>query len=428
MWTRGRTSTRVVEDPDVALQGGEVKSFLRWDHGCQFIRADVPQFRSVIEGWVERGWAREWKGKFYHAPGTEFFGMGGAGYGGPFYVGVGGFRQMITSILEDAATLGVTLHKGIRVAGVTPSNNKAWVLRGVSGEAAFHDTPETVAAAATSSIIGHAGGYDAVILTDLSSSFGGWHRASAGVPESFATLVKEKVGARVPLFTVMIAFEEQLPVLFDAATFGDDNDDDTLWFACRKPGILSPVDGLVSCRDCWVIVSTPEYAMRQIEEVPMQTNDGTFIPQPKNYLIDVASDLEKNFRRVVAAGALTNGQKLDPQTLPKTCYLNAQRWGSAMRAHPSLTPTPKPNNRTNAAFRKKIMGVVYDSRRDSLAPTLELALSGENVDTFVSDPDSMIFQAGDMVGAHTPGAESAALSGLDCGRHVRELLIGKKCV
>merc|ERR1711957_214490 len=151
-----------------------------------------------------------------------------------------------------------------------------------------------------------------------------------------------------------------------------------------------------------------------------------------------ASDLEKNFRRVVAAGALTNGQKLDPQTLPKTCYLNAQRWGSAMRAHPSSTPNS--NNRTNAiltqtnskeknrTFRKKIMGVVYDSRRDSLAPTLELALSGENVDTFVSDPDSMIFQAGDMVGAHTPGAESAALSGLDCGRHVRELLIGKKCV
>jgi len=75
-------------------------------------------------------------------------------------------------------------------------------LLGQSGEAAYHDTSEKVVRECTRThVLGDEAGYDAVILTDVSSSFGKWHRASAGVPEEFAQQVRRRVGARVPLMT-----------------------------------------------------------------------------------------------------------------------------------------------------------------------------------------------------------------------------------
>ena len=88
-----------------------------------------------------------------------------------------------------------------------------WHLEGVGGHAAFHDTKESIAKRARYNYLNDGEGYDLVVLTDISStSFDSWHRASAGVPDSFSKMIKEKVGSRVPLFAAMVAFEMPLPV------------------------------------------------------------------------------------------------------------------------------------------------------------------------------------------------------------------------
>jgi hypothetical protein len=145
-----------------------------------------------------------------------------------------------------------------------PTAENQWKLEGVGGEAAFHDSPEAVAAKGASRSLGV---FDAVLVTDISASFAGWHRASAGVPESVAKVLRARV--RVPLFSCMVAFSSPLSQLGggggggggggqavpDAIVAGGD---DTLWFAARtrsKPGYSELADA--TSPDCWTLISTP---------------------------------------------------------------------------------------------------------------------------------------------------------------------------
>ena len=223
------------------------------------------------------------------------------------------------------------------------------MLHGVSGISAYHDTPtEKIARAnSTPNIIGEDSGYDAIILTDVSSSFGAWHRASAGVPEEFAKRVRERVGSRVPLFSAMIAFENKTGIPFDAASF----DDSTVWFASKsnsKPGMENVQ------KECWTIVSTPEYAMSKIEETPMQDPiTGEFIPQSKDYVATVPGpELYNAFEALICQEdgcGILGKDALDVKTLPKVVYMDAQRWGSAMPSHRHLD--------MNSSTRRVISGV-----------------------------------------------------------------------
>jgi len=113
-----------------------------------------------------------------------------------------------TSESDDGTTspssVSVRVHCGVRVARMErDESTRRWRLLGQSGEAAYHDTSEKVVRERAQGhfLLGDEAGYDAVILTDVSSSFGKWHRASAGVPEEFAQQVRRRVGARVPLMT-----------------------------------------------------------------------------------------------------------------------------------------------------------------------------------------------------------------------------------
>ena len=69
----GRTSSRTFEND---------KLLMRWDHGCQFFRADTDQFKDIVKEWIENDFVREWKGQFISAiPDTgnntsiDFFGL-----------------------------------------------------------------------------------------------------------------------------------------------------------------------------------------------------------------------------------------------------------------------------------------------------------------------------------------------------------------
>ena len=428
----GRTSSRAVDNKSDQL--------MRWDHGCQFFRGDTPQFQPILNDWKSKNLVCEWKGKFISSsttpsPDKEFFGLPSQP---PFYVGMDGMQSIAKGIVDhimasakDDDESAMSLFAGTRVAQLErDKETKRWKLYGTSGEAAFHDTPNKIVHELqqqqhstttkgndnNDNIVGESTGYDGVILTDVSSSFGKWHRASAGVPESFAQRVRHRVGARVPLFTAMIAFEKESDIPFDAATF----DNDIAWFAAKsnsKPGMA---DGN-TMKECWTIVSTPEYAVAQIEKTPMQDpKTGEFIPQSKDYLTAVPGpDLSNAFCEEVL-------RTFDSvKEMPKIVFLDAQRWGSAMPSHRHLTETSE--------TRKVISGVPYESGRSPLAPTKEeqcLERSGNNDGdcksrSFLVDNELMLLQAGDMMSRYTPGLEGAALSGHDAAEYLARKLSNK---
>lgn len=248
----GRTSSRSAAATGDSSNGGS-NAMMRWDHGCQFFRADTPQFQHIVQEWLSKGFVKEWNGNFTSSAtlssDREFFGMPSTP---PFYVGADGMQTIAGKILDDignnlsestSTTTSLQVFTGTRVAQLE-QDSKRWKLHGTSGAAAFHDTSEKIAQANSGiDLLGEESGYDAIILTDVSSSFGKWHRASAGVPEQFADRVRERVGARVPLFAAMIAFDRESKIPFDAASF----DDPTVWFAAKsnsKPG-MDP--GAIEC-------------------------------------------------------------------------------------------------------------------------------------------------------------------------------------
>jgi predicted NAD/FAD-dependent oxidoreductase len=386
----GRSSTRSID------QDGKL---LQWDHACQFFRADTKKFRSVVSDWIQLGVASEWKGKFgtddpEADPAHEFFGLPSQP---PFYVGNDGMQSIPTRILSDISSDCLNVFTGTRVSSMQ-RNNGQWSLFGVKGQAAYHDTPEKEAQSLSQEeLLGE--GYDAVVLSDVSSSFGSWHRASAGVPESFARRVRQRVGARVPLFTAMICFATPLMVDFDAMSF---HKSDSLWFAAK---MQSKSNSSSSNEECWTLVSTPEYAIKKISETPMQDPEtGEFIAQSKDYLTSVpAPDLLNAFQKALI-------DKVDE--FPNVIHLNAQRWGSAMPSHRHLD--------CESSTRRVLSGVAYDSRRAALAPTIRT--DDDTGLDFIADDDLMLFQAGDMMSRYTPGFESAAMSGMDAAEHLLRTL------
>ena len=438
-------NTEKDEDADETMM-----MMMRWDHGCQFFRADTSRFKSLTDLLINEGAVLEWKGNFIKSENDsggdrvqrDFFGFP---LKPPFYVGVGGMQNVSKSIInrilskdqeEQEGKAFLNVYTKTRVANMERDEmTRKWKLFGTSGVCAFHDTPEKVVLQQQNlsksnhnesgkNPLGEPDGYDAIILTDISSSFGSWHRASAGVPESFACKVRERVGARVPLFTTMIAFEHETKIPFDAASFdgnNNNNDDDVLWFASKsnsKPGVMNNKYGEESdsrsWTECWTLVSTPEYAMKKIEETPMQDPvTREFIPQSKDYLLNVPGfDLKTAFYKEITSkdGILGEEGALRYSTIPESLHVDAQRWGSAL---------PAPRNLKDCSITRKIIsGVAYDSGVSSLAPTAVVDCRHNDKKTFLVDDDFMLFQAGDMVSTLTPGFEGASISGMDAAEYL----------
>ena len=392
----GRTSSRRYDIRD----GNDEAATVRFDHGCQFFRADTERFKKLVYGWIEKGYVSEWNGDFRSSikQEHEFFGLPSTP---PFYVAVDGMQSLSKNILIDAsASADVRIHPGVRVAQLDRDvATKKWRLIGTSGEAAYHDTAEKLQLDCQRNVIGEESGYDAVILTDISSSFRGWHRASAGVPDLFSKAVRDKVGARVPLLTAMIAFDSATSIPFDAASF----DHPVVWFAVKT----SSKPQMKTDKECWSIVSTASYACEKIEETPMQDQKtGAFIPQSPDYLTTVPGpELLAAFEEIVCdkTGILGDNALCK---LPTHVFMDAQRWGSALPCHRHL--------RHESSTRKVLSGVPYDSGLHPLAPTrIE-----EDSKSFLADDDLALYQAGDMMSNHTPGLEGACLSGMDAAEHL----------
>ena len=403
----GRTSTRRVLVDGHNVVGPDVKEGTHaWDHGCQMFRADTAEFRdTLLAGWLEKEYAAEWKGRFEAIDGGDFFGVTES-HLGPIYCGVGGMCGIVEGLVRGAEVGGAVVHSGVRVGSVESSaeggGRKKWLLRGVSGARAFHDTKDNEGSVADreKDLLGD---FDAVVITDASAAMDSWHRASAGLPREFLDGVGGKVTrrARVALFSALVAFER--PLSSEAAAAFAIGGSSPVWFAARtasKPG-FEDVES-----ECWTLVSTPEYAAGEIDRVKMRDEKtGEFLPQDPEYLTSEggpARVLLAAFEEVLGGGGL-----------PPVLYLGGQRWGSAF-------PAPKNSEGRNGdgkgAGTVSVCGVDYDAS-SSMALIGEEGGAGEG-DDFVDGGDLDLFYCGDFASGRAPGVEAAALSAVHCAEAV----------
>lgn len=409
------------DPPLVTPVDGEGSAHFEFDHGAQFFRADTKFFRTMVDEWCAKGWAAKWEGRFgcvdlrkesdSEKDTSEFFGLPSSP---PFFVGVGGMQMLPRALLSAAEETGlVKVCRGVRVQRMERSSSESgssdqWQLSGPSGEGAYHDTAEAVAAKAKA---GALGSFDAVLVTDISASFDGWHRASAGVPEQVAKKVRGRV--RIPLFAAMVALPPGISI--SAATGLDAfsvQGDDVLWFAGRtrsKPGYTSESD---SAGECWTLVSTPSYTVAEIQNDTMRDEKtGEFKPQTNEYLQSVPGPallaaFEKAVMLKTGTSSILKGQK--------PLYLQAQRWGSAM-------PAPQAPGDTVTT-----LGTTYDRSIPLLVPAAdEINRVEQERKDFVADDELRCYYAGDYCSTRTPGIEAAVLSAHGAAQHIAAALSAK---
>ena len=392
---------------DAALAGDDASTF-EFDHGCQFLRADDAAMQELVADWCAQGWAAPWEGRFGCLKGSgaaagettgDFFGLPGSP--APVYTGVGGMHRLPRAILAGCKEGTTSVQRGVRVAGLV-QNVEGWTLLGTEGAAAFHDTPEAQAAGVEPSALAEP--FDAVLMTDVSSSFGGWHRAGAGLPEEFAARVRDRV--RVPLFSCMVAFEAPLTLPLDGVTVDGDA---ALWFAARSQSKAGMPTGAA---ECWTLVSTPGFAVAEITETPMQDASGAFVPQSDDYLNTVPGPA------LLAAFAAAVAPSRGGAELPRAVYLQGQRWGSAM---PAPAGVGGRDTLGRGDTTSQVLGGEYES---AVPPLLFEAPAGS--DEFVADDGRRLYYAGDYCSRRNPGFEAAALSGLAAAQHIRAVVLGSR--
>jgi len=363
--------------------------------------------QDLVRGWSQKGWVAPWNarigrlGKATASASSEdnndFFGLPSRTE--PVYIGVGGMHQLPRKILKHCPNISV--HRGTRVSGIERDDKaKGWKLLGVSGEAAYHDTNNEQSNDSPSVL----DTVDAVLFTDRSSAFDSWHRASAGIPTAFQQQLLDCGRARVPLFSCMVALSHSIRehLSFDAFTSSDGATGSSLWFAAcsqSKPGFP------VGAPECWTLVSTPLFAVNQIQETTMQDPvTRAFRPQEDEYLNNVPGPLLWN----AFCDAVKPSLEASGTDMPEAVYLQAQRWGSGLPAPPSTSPE-------NIV---QVCGVDYAQRIPSLVFERPAVLKSD----FVANNGMRLFAAGDFTSQRCPGFEAAALAGVDVAQHMIEVL------
>ena len=386
-----RDSGEVLQD-DIIEEDSALGEVFHFDHGCQFFRADSEEMSSsILQKWLSKGWVAPWDARLGciklpgDDPAVDFFGV--PGMAANVYVGVGGMHMLPRNIIQSS---GAQVHRGTQVRSVRKKGDR-WELCGVIGEAAYHDTKESIAHQMSDHLLAEA---DAVVFTDISSASDSWHRASAGIPAALREQLPDKT--RVPLFSCMVALSDPVSawVPFDGFTVGKGS---ILWFAARsqsKPGF--PHGGA----ECWTLVSTPAFAVQQISETTMRDPaTGAFRPQENDYLNSVPGPA------LFAAFLEAIKQHLpSDKRLPAAIFLQAQRWGSGF---------PVPDVLVSASV--DIVGTKYCSE---LKSSLVFNTRDEISLDFVADDQLQLYYAGDFCSNRNPGFESAALSGFHVAQHI----------
>ncbi|GAX09530.1 uncharacterized protein FisN_16Lh223 [Fistulifera solaris] len=384
-----RASDKQIIEDDVSLSHN-TKSTYEFDHGCQFFRADSEEMKRIVSQWRERVWVAPWEGSFGFLPAGksdafDFFGI--ASESSPVYIALGGMHQLPRRLLQSSRA---AVEKGTRVCQIKRKDNQ-WELFGATGNQAYHDTNEATTDLASLGV------YDAVVLTDISSASGDWHRASAGIPDELFQHLPKKV--RMPLFSCMIAFEKVCRVCLCSSlsmtpltgcllheAYSPFDSTRCLWFSSDGP-------------ECWTLISTPSYAL---QEITQDRETGAFKPQQNDYLNTVPGPTLFNAFLQTVQSFLTEQ--------PNVVYMQAQRWGSGLPVAEELCDDIHhvAGDRFAAKLNKPLVHEVTDSGRD-----------------FVADDDLRLYYAGDFCSNRCPGFEAAALSGFHVAAHIKDKFVEK---
>jgi hypothetical protein len=421
------------------------KQIFQFDHGCQFFCAWDDIFTSKVQEWMDADVVAKWEQRstliqmnhtnndeFMNRP-IDFFGILS---GDPCYIGKRGMHSISRYEESCARSKGAIIHRSTRVMNISSSekNNAKWELTIVRGPAALHDTSETMATA-TSSPVMYANDFDAVIVTDASCSFDGWHRASAGISTIAPSLTKYiRSRARIPLFSSMVALDfsncKTIYSDYDALVF-ETCQDKGLWFAAQsnsKPGFESSSDGI----QCWTLVSSPAFAvdeislttMQGISQSPSGENVPVFKPQENSYLNAESGPAARLVQLFLAH--IMSHPSLAGGALPKVVSMQGQRWGSALPGDmiPSHLLAAESVAVENDKFRR-VMGVWYQREIPQLSSGGGEGRSTPRVDDgvaeekdFLSDDVRRLYYAGDFCSPSPPGVQTAALSAFSAARHI----------
>eukprot|EP00434_Breviolum_minutum_P041194 symbB.v1.2.036641.t1/scaffold5217.1/size29716/2 len=272
----------------------------RFDHGVQFLSVgpnDAKQWKDLIAAWLAEGLLERWtprlqalerySGGYTDGPATaigtrmSFFDVLTAQ---ELYVSPGGMRNLCEGLASKGKFRSI---RGCRVRRLEKCDGSykshVWKLYGNPGNQAHHEATELDVKDADDQYLGS---FKTVVLSDVMLSFPSWHRAAllgleTAVPDLVELLRHTEMA---PLFSLMVSFEagatEKLDV--DAALVRHD----VLQWVCRmssKPG------GQSLTQDCWVCVSTRDFAEACLKDEPMsreavETQGRVYKPQEKDYL------------------------------------------------------------------------------------------------------------------------------------------------
>ena len=115
-----------------------------------------------------------------------------------------------------------------------------------------------------------------------------------------------------------------------------------------KPGFPTGDD---SDTECWTLISTPSFAVDEVRETTMRDPvTGAFRPQENGYLNSIPGPAQRDaFFNLVR-------RYLDGGDLPKTVYLQAQRWGSGLPIDPDIVAAEDIHEICGTTYASKVTG------------------------------------------------------------------------
>ena len=196
-----------------------------FDHGAQYFTVQSSRFHSVIQPLIEIGDVRRWDPRIVtiradrsRAPAPE----------SDRYVGVPGMSTLGNSLAVD-----LTVQRDTRIASLQLERADDWTLVAEDGR--------------------KLGRYSGVVVS-CPAPQAAWLLGPV-VPELAADCSSVSMQ---PCWAVMAAFDDPLPVEFDAAFF----DDDRLAWAARD----SSKPGRPPMPDCWTLHAVPEWSARHLDD------------------------------------------------------------------------------------------------------------------------------------------------------------------
>lgn len=255
---------------------------LVFDHAAQFFTVSDPRFAQLVDGWLDSGLIRQWKGvvgtleaggQFVQFPSSP-----------PKFIGVNGMRPLADALLSQTSMVDV-----VRPCWISKLDalNGMWHL-------SENGKPR--------------GQFDAIVIAH-NGKCANRLLASSGLPLVARQMKRLELS---PIWALLAAFEDPLPLRDNPMTFEGafvKGIDSVSWMANNSMKILgSQSDG----PHCWTFFSTAAFGRRN--KVPQEN-----IPNATAEKV-TASMLEG----VEAALGLPKG------SIPKPVYTRVQLWGAAL--------------------------------------------------------------------------------------------------